>query len=164
MPSFSLLPVFFHVLFDDSCCSYRMMLESWRADSHSRPTFASLERELRQLIEDLENAVDPEQTPASEIYVPAASQLYLEPVASSSGASLPDQGSQAPRVERMLSNDSGVASFSTSLPVEMEMSDLRVERKRARPYYNSVSSASDERSLRTVSENDEGVFEFENSQ
>ena len=52
MPSFSRLPVFFHVSFDDSCCSYRMMLESWRADSHSRPTFASLEREFRKALED----------------------------------------------------------------------------------------------------------------
>ena len=136
------------------------MMECWCADSRNRPTFANLERDLQQLIENLEQRPDPNQPVASEIYVPA-SQHYLEPVPSSASPS----SAAAPRLQRMMSNDSGVASGLSTLTFEVEEQSAETERKRgshARRYYNSVSSTTEHHpALASVGEGDEGVFELE---
>ena len=69
------------------------MRECWHVNRRNRPTFANLERDLRNLIQVLEEQPDPNQPVASEIYVPAS--IHSTPSsASTSGTTKSDSEMQ----------------------------------------------------------------------
>ena len=86
------------------------MMKCWRFNWSNRPTFADLERDVRDVIRAIEEQPDPNEPVASEIYVPASTHA----------ASLSSTTNSDSEMQLLLHNDLSEESGPSLLTFEVD--------------------------------------------